>query len=230
MLRTACLTTWGADPGPECFTHWGRMLPYTLGELDKVLPKGKPPSRRQTDIGRNCDLFRSMVSEVFRPRWAAILGAQGWSEAWLDHVRARTSPCSHPRACQTRSAGSIAKSCFRYWTLQYNPGRFSDIQRARNGQRWHGEYSYDFDPPSRRREGAQGLGLEASHDSCGRRIVARPRLSDSVSGPLTVMGLNIFTGGRNDPRLHRMPKTQPAKGTLLVRLRRSLSAPSLPAI
>ena len=57
------------NPGPECFTHWGRMLPYTLGELDKVLPKGKPPSRRQTGIGRNCDLFRSMVSEVFWPRW-----------------------------------------------------------------------------------------------------------------------------------------------------------------
>ena len=65
------------------------MFPYGLQELDKLLPKGKPPSRRQTGIGRNCDLFRSMVSEVFRPRWAAILGAQGWSEAWLDHVRAQ---------------------------------------------------------------------------------------------------------------------------------------------
>ena len=63
------------------------MLPYTLRELDKLLPKGKPPSRRLTGIGRNVDLFRSMVSEVFRPRWAATLKAQGWSEVWLDHVR-----------------------------------------------------------------------------------------------------------------------------------------------
>ena len=39
---------------------------------------------------------------------------------------------------------SIAKSCFRYWTLQYDPGRFSDLQRARMGKRWHGEYSYNF--------------------------------------------------------------------------------------
>ena len=30
------------------------MLPYTLGELDKVLPKGKPPSRRLSAIGRTC--------------------------------------------------------------------------------------------------------------------------------------------------------------------------------
>ena len=32
-------------------------------------------------------LFKAMISEVFRPRWAAILGAQGWAETWLDHVR-----------------------------------------------------------------------------------------------------------------------------------------------
>ena len=57
------------------------MFPYTLGELDKRLPKGKPPSRRLTGIGRNCDLFRSIVSEVFRPRWAPVLEAQGWSRS-----------------------------------------------------------------------------------------------------------------------------------------------------
>ena len=40
---------------------------------------------------------------------------------------------------------SIAKSCFRYWTRHYDPERFSDIQRARMGSRWHGDYTYDFD-------------------------------------------------------------------------------------
>ena len=40
---------------------------------------------------------------------------------------------------------SIAKSCFRYWTRHYDPERFSDIQRARNGSRWHDDYTYDFD-------------------------------------------------------------------------------------
>ena len=39
---------------------------------------------------------------------------------------------------------SIAKSCFRYWTRQYDPGRFSDIQRSRMGQRWHGNFGFDF--------------------------------------------------------------------------------------
>ena len=121
------------------------MFAYTLGELDKILPKGKPPVRRQTGIGRNCDLFRSMVSEVFRPKWAAILSAQGWSETWLDHVRAQNIAMFAPEDLPDSECRSIAKSCFRYWTLQYDPDQFSDIQRARNGQRWHGEYSYDFD-------------------------------------------------------------------------------------
>ena len=133
------------NPGPGCFTHWGRMFPYTLGELDQKLPKGKPPKRRLTGIGRNCDLFKSMVSEVFRPRWATILGAQGWSEAWLDHVRGQNAAIFAPDGLPDSECRSIAKSCFRYWTLHYSPGRFRDIQRARNGKRWHGDYGYDFD-------------------------------------------------------------------------------------
>ena len=58
------------------------------------------------------------------------------------------------------SPWSIAKSCFRYWTLQYDPGRFSDIQRARNGQRWHGEYSYDFDRQAADVRELKGWGLK----------------------------------------------------------------------
>ena len=133
------------NPGPECFTHWGRMFPYTLGELDKVLPKGKPPSRRLSAIGRNCDLFQSMVSEVFRPRWAAVLGAQGHSEAWLDHVRAQNVAMFAPDLLPDGECRSIAKSCWKYWTRRYSPGRFRDIQTARNGKRWHGDFAFDFD-------------------------------------------------------------------------------------
>ena len=142
---TGLITRNPINPGPECFTHWGRMLPYTLGELDKVLPKGKPPSRRLSAIGRNCDLFKSMVSEVFRPRWAPILEAQGWSTAWLDHVRAQNVSMFAPEALPDSEARSIAKSCFRYWTLQYDPGRFSDLQQTRMGKRWQGDFDFDFD-------------------------------------------------------------------------------------
>ena len=142
---TGLITRNPIHPGPECFTHWGRMFPYTLKELDKLLPKGKPPSHRLTGIGRNCDLFRSMVSEVFRPRWAALLGAQGWSEAWLDHVRAQNAAMFAPDLLPDSECRSIAKSCFRYWTRHYDPERFSEIQRARMGNRWHGNYTYDFD-------------------------------------------------------------------------------------
>ena len=132
------------NPGPECYTHWGRMFPYTLTELDKHLPKGRPPSRRLTGIGRNCDLFRSMVSEVFRPRWADTLGAQGWSETWLDHVRGQNAAMFAPDVMPDSECRSIAKSCFRYWTLNYDPNRFSEIQTRRNGKRWHNDHGYDF--------------------------------------------------------------------------------------
>ena len=143
---TGLITRNPINPGPECFTHWGRMFPYTIGELDKLLPKGKPPSRRFTGIGRNCDLFKSMVSEVFRPRWASILGAQGWSEAWLDHVRGQNVAMFESEGLLPDSeCRSIAKSCHRYWTLQYDPERFSNIQRSRMGKRWHRDYAYDFD-------------------------------------------------------------------------------------
>ena len=142
---TGLITRNPINPGPECFTHWGRMFPYTLGELDKLLPKGKPPSRRQTGIRRNCDLFRSMVSEVFRPRWAGILGTQRWSEAWLDYVRGQNVAMFAPDVLPDSECRSIAKSCFRYWTLNYDPSQFSDIQRSRMGKRWHNDYGYDFD-------------------------------------------------------------------------------------
>ena len=141
---TGLITRNPVNPGPECFTHWGRMFPYTLGELDKRLPKGKPPSRRLTGIGRNCDLFRSIVSEVFRPRWAPVLEAQGWSEAWLDHVRAQNLAMFADSFLPDSECRSIAKSCYRYWTRHYSPERFSDIQRARMGKRWHNEYAFDF--------------------------------------------------------------------------------------
>ena len=140
-----CITRNPLHPGPGCLTHWARMLPYSLGELDKLLPKGKPPKRRLTGIGRNVDLFRDMVSEVFRPRWADTLGAQGWTGAWLNHVRGQNAAMFAPDVLPDPECRSIAKSCYRYWTLHYSPGRFSDIQRARNGKRWHGDYTYDFE-------------------------------------------------------------------------------------
>ena len=157
---TGLITRNPINPGPECFTHWGRMFPYTLSELDKRLPKGKPPSRRLTGIGRNCDLFQSMVSEVFRPRWAAVLGAQGWSEAWLGHVRGQNAAMFAPNILPDSECRSIAKSCFRYWTIQYTPDRFSDIQRARNGKRWHADYGYNFDQQAQDVQKLKAWGLK----------------------------------------------------------------------
>ena len=127
------------------------MLPYTLGELHKLLLKGKPPKRRLTGIGRNCDLFQAMISEVFRPRWADTLGAQGWSEVWLEYVRSQNVVMFAPYAyvLPDSECQSIAKSCFRYWTRQYSQGRFRDIQTMRNGKRWHDDFGFDFEQQTR---------------------------------------------------------------------------------
>ena len=157
---TGLITRNPLTPGPECFTHWGRMFPYTLGELDKLLPKGKPPSHRLTGIGRNCDLFKSMVSEVFRPRWAPVLGTQGWSEAWLDYVKVQNVAMFDDSFLPDSECRSIAKSCFRYWTRHYDPERFSDIQRSRMGKRWHGDYAYDFDRQAADVRELKGWGLK----------------------------------------------------------------------
>ena len=180
------------NPGPFCFTHWGRMFGYTLQELDKRLPKGKPPARRQTGIGRNIDLFKSMVSEVFRPRWAAILGAQGFSGAWLDYVRAQNDAMFAPEALPDSECRSIAKSCHRYHSIHYSPGRFRDIQRARNGKRWHGDYDYDFEQQARNVRELKAWGLKQV--TIGAVVGLSPsRVSRILSqGPITVMGRNFL--------------------------------------
>ena len=159
---TGLITRNPINPGTQCQTHWGRMFPYGLQELDKLLPKGKPPKRRLTGIGRNCDLFKSMISEVFRPRWAGILDAQGWSEAWLEYVKVQNVAMFGDSFLPDSECRSIAKSCFRYWTIQYAPGRFSDIQRARNGKRWHDDYGYDFDRQAQDVRELKAWGLKQS--------------------------------------------------------------------
>ena len=80
-----------------------------LSELDKLLPKGKPPARRQTGIGRNCDLFKNQMAEIFRPRWANLLLAQGWTGAWLDHVRAQNYAMFTPDLLPDAECRSIAR-------------------------------------------------------------------------------------------------------------------------
>ena len=171
------------NPGPECFTHWGRMFPYTLGELDQALPKDKLPKRRLTGIGRNCDLFQSMVSEVFRPRWAAVLGAQGHSEAWLDHVRTQNVATFAPDVLPDSECRSIAKSSYRYWTIQYAPGRFSDIQTARNGKRWHDDFGFDFEQQTRDVRELKAWGLKQSNIGAVVRL-SQGRVSKILSQSL----------------------------------------------
>ena len=51
-------------PGPDTHVYWQSFLPYSLGQLDKRLPKAKRPrGERLTGIGRNVDLFRGMYQD-----------------------------------------------------------------------------------------------------------------------------------------------------------------------
>ena len=37
---TGLITRNPVNPGPECFTHWGRMFPYTLRERTQLYQRG----------------------------------------------------------------------------------------------------------------------------------------------------------------------------------------------
>ena len=51
--------------GPGFVTNWLRKDPYSLGELARVIPFGwRRPTVSRTGVGRNCDLFQSLI------RWA----------------------------------------------------------------------------------------------------------------------------------------------------------------
>ena len=61
-------------------------------------------------------------------------------------MRTQNDAMFAPEALPDSECRSIAKSCYRYHgRIHYSPGRFRDIQRARNGKRWHNDYGYDFD-------------------------------------------------------------------------------------
>ena len=82
------------NPGPECYTHWGRMFPYTLRELDQKLPKGKLPKHRLTPAsGAIVTCSTQWYPKSSGPSGRTPWEAQGWSEApWLDYVLAAQNP------------------------------------------------------------------------------------------------------------------------------------------
>ena len=140
------------NPGPDC-NVWQPELwlrTNTLESLDKAIPTSvKPPVQRQTGVGRNVDLFTAMVSEVYRPRWTNIIELEGWTGRWLDYVRARNeidNQDHHKGLLPDSHCKSIAKSCWKYWTKRAHwlYKDFSELQKERQGKRWHGRFDFDF--------------------------------------------------------------------------------------
>ena len=134
------------SPGPGTHVYWQSYLPYTLGQLDKRLPKERRPSgQRLTGIGRNVDLFRDMVKVAHQPRWHNLIVAEGWDGAWLEHVRAQNVAMWHPDVLPDVECRSIAKSCARYSLRNFDSASFADSRRRRAGKQWHDDYDFDFD-------------------------------------------------------------------------------------
>ena len=111
---TGLITRNPINPGPECFTHWGRMFPYTLGELAPAATQGYPavqtPNRNRPELSTYSGPWSPKYSvHDGHPSW----GAQGWSEAWLVHVRGQNVAMFAPEGLLPETeCRSIAKSVF----------------------------------------------------------------------------------------------------------------------
>ena len=133
-------------PGPDTHVYWQSFLPYSLGQLDKRLPKAKRPrGERLTGIGRNVDLFRAMVKTAHQPRWHRLIEAEGWDGAWLEHVRSENVVMWHPDELPDVECRSIAKSCASYSLRNFSEKKVSERQRRRTGKQWHDDSDYDYD-------------------------------------------------------------------------------------
>ena len=131
-------------PGPDTHVYWQSFLPYSLGQLDKRLPKAKRPrGERLTGIGRNVDLFRGMVKTAHQPRWHRLIEAEGWDGAWLEHVRSENVVMWHPDELPDVECRSIAKSCASYSLRNFSEKQVSERSRRKIAKRWHDDYDYD---------------------------------------------------------------------------------------
>ena len=145
---TALLHRNPMNPGPDCEVWqpelWLRT--HSLEDIDKAIPKHiQPVEVHQTGMGRNVDLFHTMLKEIHRPRWAETLKANGWRDAWLDYVRGQNVVMFPGAELPDIECRAIAKSCYRYWGKQYSPARFASLQSQRQGKRWHGDFAFDFE-------------------------------------------------------------------------------------
>ena len=116
----------------------------SLGYEDSIALTGKDGGPVKVD---------TKTQHVFQPS----------KEVWDDILRIRAQNATmfaSESLLPDSECRSIAKSCFRYWTRQYDPGRFSDIQRSRMGQRWHGNFGFDFNRQAADVRELKGWGLK----------------------------------------------------------------------
>ena len=134
-------------PGEGVFSHVFFIPPYTLKELDALLPRYSPSRRleRESGIGRNVDLFRRTVSEAHQPQWQPIFASEGYGPRWLAHVEYLNDEMHPSYPLPKSECRSIAKSAMRYAVRQFSHARFREIQTGRIAKRWHGKFDFDFE-------------------------------------------------------------------------------------
>ena len=169
-------------PGPDTHVYWQSFLPYSLGQLDKRLPKAKRPrGERLTGIGRNVDLFRAMVKVAHQPRWHRLIEAEGWDGAWLEHVRSENVVMWHPDVLADVECRSIAKSCARYSLQNFSEKKVSERSRRKIGKRWHDDYDYDFDTRNAAILSLDGMGFR-QREIAEVMGIGQPRVSRILQG------------------------------------------------
>ena len=114
------------DPNGAYSTRWGRPAPYSLEELAEVIPLGwTPPRLHQGAVGRNVDLFKSLM------QWAG----KRENEAYSVHAAAlmlnQEFDCPLPYAEVMSTAMSVDKYRRKWIAHGWHSKRFRARQSAR---------------------------------------------------------------------------------------------------
>ena len=122
--------------GGRLRTKWGRREPFTLAELQALIPHGwRRPQLATTDAGRNCDVFRTLL------RWAgspANLHVPVIEQALALYQQLPAEHLQQPHPFTLKEIEGIARSVERRrqgWIAKGDFGAAGDVRRSAWGSR-----------------------------------------------------------------------------------------------
>ena len=174
--------------GPEFYTDYLREEPWTLRELNNVIPgPWRVPARPLTAIGRNVGLFNWAVKEAHRPRSAEIIHAYGSPDCpeWERIVHAQYEAMYGNGGDLFRlpdlEIQGVARSAARYSLRQYSPRRFARRQAERG--KASGAVRHEGS-----NEQARPWEVEGVHRATWYRRRARERATGTITDSMASIG------------------------------------------